>query len=176
MAVNTIEISATYNTLFTAVETVYNSLWDNNKIDAETYAQLVGQASAQLLSLSAELVQKQEQITKDLDIKERQMLLAEAESAKKLILMDEEKETADAQQLILAKDLLIKDYENLVLQVDAHNTNLKQIDSITESIKVSTTQKVKLDKETALLGMDDVIKINTIARDGTHVYTPSYTV
>lgn len=176
MAVNTIEIGATYNTLFTQVIATYNTLWNDNKIDAETYAQLIGQASAQLLTLAAELTQKQQQIDKDLDVKERQMLIAEAESVKRLILLDEEKETADKQQLILVQELALKTYENLTLQVDNHDINLKQKDKLTEDIKVTTTQKIKLDKETALLGLDDVMKINIEARDGTHVYTPQYTV
>ncbi len=95
---------------------------------------------------------------------------------KQAIQLDEEKETADKQQLILTQELAIKTYENLTLQVDTHNINLKQKDKLEEDIKVTTTQKVKLDKETALLGLDDVIKLSIEARDGTYVYTPKYTV
>ena len=52
----------------------------------------------------------------------------------------------------------------------------KQETAISEDIKVSQTQKVKLDKEVALLGLDDVMKLCNTAKDGDFVYTPRYTI
>ena len=51
----------------------------------------------------------------------------------------------------------------------------KDIKVKTEQILVTQTEKIKLDKETALLGMDDVIKMSADAKDGTYVYQAKYT-
>jgi len=129
MAVDTTAIGNVYTSLLAKMLDKYDAMWDGNEIDAETYAKLVGQASTQLVQLSADLVQKQEQLDKDIEIKERSMLVQENESTDKLL-------TTEKQRTLLDKDLDIKTYENSILQVDSHNVNLKQIDSITKDIDV----------------------------------------
>jgi hypothetical protein len=74
--VNTTEIISVYNSLYAAVLAKYMELWQNNQIDAETYASMAAQASSQLVQISAELVQKQEQLDKDTAIKEEQVKIA----------------------------------------------------------------------------------------------------
>ena len=73
---------------------------------------------------------------------------------KEAIMLTEQKETADAQQLALAKDLEIKDIQKQVTYVE----------------------RVIKDKEAAILGMDNAIKIaqTSKATNGTYVYTPQY--
>lgn len=73
---------------------------------------------------------------------------------KEAIMLTEQKETADAQQLALAKDLEIKDIQKQVTYVE----------------------RVIKDKEAAALGMDNAIKISQTSKasDDTYVYTPQY--
>lgn len=83
MAVNTTEITSVYNSLFAAMITKYDTMWSDNEIDAETYAQLVGQASSQLVQLAADLVQKQEALDQDVLLKQAQIDIAAEELALK---------------------------------------------------------------------------------------------
>jgi len=76
------------------------------------------------------------QILKQTDVAEREMDEKEATGLKQRVLLDEEKETADSNQLILAKELAIKTYENSTLQIDQHNANAKQIELFTKDIDV----------------------------------------
>jgi hypothetical protein len=73
---------------------------------------------------------------------------------KEAILLTEQKETADAQQLALAKDLEIKDIQKQVTYVE----------------------RVIKDKEAATLGMDNAIKIAQASKvtNSAYVYTPQY--
>ena len=73
---------------------------------------------------------------------------------KEAIMLTEQKETADAQQLALAKDLEIKDIQKQVTYVE----------------------RVIKDKEAAALGMDNAIKISQTSKasDDTYVYAPQY--
>jgi len=89
--------------------------------DELTEAQVAGVLADNLVKAEQRL-----QIIKQVDVSERDMVEKEATGAKNRILLDEQKETSDAQQLILAEDLLIKSYENTTLQVDQHTTNIKQ--------------------------------------------------
>ena len=177
MAVNITEIGNVYTSLLTKMLTKYDDMWSNNEIDAETYAKLVAQASTQLVQLSADLVQKQEQLDKDIDIKERNMVLQESELADKLltaakqrVLLDEEKETADKQQLQLDLQNDIETYKKTVLLVDEHGINAKKIDSFTKDIDIKerqmleaeatgSKQRLSIDKDNLL--KDDELDINT---------------
>ena len=72
---------------------------------------------------------------------------------KEAILLTEQKETADAQQLVLAKDLEIKEVQKQVAYVE----------------------RVIKDKEAAVLGLDNVVKLREASRaNGTYVYVPAY--
>lgn len=122
--------------------------------------------------LPAELLQLQKQV----DVAERGMVEQELTGAKQrevlvvdkgiksyqlsdilpkeAILLTEQKETADAQQLALAKDLEIKEVQK----------------------QVSYVERVIKDKEAASLGMDNVIKMAhaSKATNSAYVYTPQY--
>jgi len=156
MAVNTTEIGNVYTDLLAKMLEKYNDMWDRNEIDAETYAKLVAQASTQLVQLSAELVQKQEQLDKDLDVKERSMAIQENEAADKLLttakqrtLLDEEKETSDKQQLLLDIQNEVETYKKETLLVDEHNINLKKIESVSKDIDVKERSAVVQETEMA---------------------------
>lgn len=73
---------------------------------------------------------------------------------KEAIMLTEQKETADAQQLALAKDLEIKDIQKQVTYVE----------------------RVIKDKEAAALGMDNAIKISQTSKaaNSAYVYAPQY--
>lgn len=148
--VNTGQINSVYNALIQTMTAKYALMWQNNEIDAETYAQLVGQASSQLISLASELVQKQEQLDQDLDIKERSMVDQEATSALQRSILMEQIESENKQQLILDQDLILKQ----------------------EQEKTAYTERVLVDKQTALLGLDEVVKSANITPQPT--YTPKY--
>ena len=183
MAVNITEIGNVYTSLLTKMLTKYDDMWSNNEIDAETYAKLVAQASTQLVQLSADLVQKQEQLDKDIDIKERNMVLQESELADKLltaakqrVLLDEEKETADKNQALLDVQKDIETYKKDTLLLDEHSINIKKVDSIVKDIDVkerstvvqetelsdklltTTKQRLSIDKDNLL--KDDELDIN----------------
>lgn len=135
MAVNTSEITSIYTTLFNSAVTNYDNLYSSDKIDAETYASLVGQVSSQLLQLSADLVQKQESIDKDIEIKERQMIIQESQSIPEV--------TAKEYQIEIAKSELNKiNYEVSTLLVDQHNINIAQKSKVEKDIELSELQYV----------------------------------
>jgi len=73
------------------------------------------------------------ELDKNVDVTERSTILKEAESNK--------------QQALLSKELDIKTYENSTLQVDSHNTNLKQIDSTTKDIEIKERTTVLQESE-----------------------------
>jgi len=169
MAVNTDEIAATYSALLASTTASVGGMWDRNEIDAETYANIISKASVDLISMSADLVQKQEQLDKDLDIKERQMLEAEATGSKQRIAID--------------KDNLLKDDELLInekkkAQIEADTT--ERLDSTTransqlaDQLLTSAKQRILLDeeKETAdaqqvLLAKDIEVKDADISYKG----------
>jgi len=76
MAVNIEEINSVYDSLYNNVLGKYDAMYSADKIDAETYAQLVGQLSSSLVQLSGDLVQKQEQLDKEVAIKDEQAKIA----------------------------------------------------------------------------------------------------
>jgi hypothetical protein len=207
------QISSVYNALIQTMTAKYELMWQNNEIDAETYAQLVGQASSQLISLSAELVQKQEQLEDTLltASKERDRLTAEiANVTKQGLLLDSQKAKVDAdklltdqqktnltaealnipkQGLLLDQDLGIKERSMadqeatsfiqrslLMEQIESENKQqliadqdlvLKQ-----EQEKTIYTERLLVDKQVALLGLDEVMKSANTAPQA--VYTPKY--
>jgi hypothetical protein len=99
-----------------------------------------------------------EKIIKDIDVAERQITEAELTGTKQRVLLDEEKETADLQQLLLATEEEIKQYEHNVLQLDQHNANLKQETLLSK-------QAEELDERIDLLQTQDLgelYKVNSL--------------
>jgi hypothetical protein len=91
---------------------------------------------------------------------------------KQAVLLDEEKETSDLQQLLLATEEELKQYEHDVLQLDQHNTNLKQQALLEEQERSTYTERVLKDKQAAGLGLDTVVKTANVTPEA--VYTPKY--
>ena len=152
--------------------------------------QAVLQESVQY-ALQSQLIGAQiDEITKNIDVKERTVTLQETESADKLltsakqrILLDEEKETADKNQLLLDLQNAIETYKKDTLLPDEHSINLEKINSITKDIDVkerstvvqekeSYIKRVAEDKTAALLGLDNVVK--TLNATPEEVYTIKY--
>lgn len=158
MAVNTTEITTVYTALLDSTLSKYAAMWSANEIDAETYAKLVGQSSGTLIEMASSLVQKQEQIDKDLDIKEREMLIKEAESTKQLALIDSQNNKVNQEIQLLAdqdsellangiKDRAIKDaqineiaYKVNTLYPDEHLVNAEKLISIQKENEVKSKQ------------------------------------
>lgn len=211
--VDTGQINSVYNALIQTMTAKYELMWQNNEIDAETYAQLVGQASSQLISLASELVQKQEQLEDSLltTSKERDRLTVEiSNAAKQGALIDSQKSKVDAdklltdqqktnlvtealnipkQGLILDQDLDIKERSMvdqeatsaiqrsiLMEQVETENKQQLILDQDLvlkqEQEKTAYAERVLVDKQTALLGLDEVMKSANTAPQS--IYTPKY--
>lgn len=119
-------------------------------------------------------------LNKDIEVKERSMVEQEATGLK--------------QRLILDKDIALKEYENTVLQLDQHTTNIAQqtllateeeakqyeVDNLMPAQLAQTqkqtevaerqrqnlyTEQVLKDKEAAKLGLDNVMKTSEAARN-----------
>jgi len=99
MAVNITEIGTVYNALETKVNNTLTTMFESYNITAEGKAQVLSNAIATMLQLSVSSTQQQETITKDIDIKERQMDIAEANSVKDLLFKDSQKLILDQQKL-----------------------------------------------------------------------------
>ncbi len=100
MAINTSGITMLYTELLSAVKNEYTSMWTANEIDAKTYAALVGQAGKDMMNLSAELIQKQEQIEKEAEVKDAQ-----------IVSMDKENAIKDAQESEVLRSTRLKSIE-----------------------------------------------------------------
>lgn len=81
MALDTTKIGAVYDALFTKIVTQLDTLWTSKKIDAETYATLLGQATSNLIIQVTELMQKQEQVDADVGMKTAQIAKLTSETA-----------------------------------------------------------------------------------------------
>jgi len=112
--VNTSEISSVYSTLFIAVVAKYDVMWSDNEIDAETYAKLVGQASSQLVTLAAELVQKQEQVDINVEKTIEDINIAKKQSTK----VDQEISLLIEQEKLAYTERLLKDKQAAKLGLD----------------------------------------------------------
>lgn len=174
MAINTTEITNLYNSLFTSMVAKYDDMWAANEIDAETYAQLVGQASSQLIALSAELVQKQEALDVDNQLKLKQLEIADKELDIKISELGRLRDTTEAE---LEKNWgyeVTRDVEgNLVFGA---STGLGKVDEeiglLQTQDKVALTEQVIKDKQAAQLGLDEVVKTANATPEA--VYTPKY--
>lgn len=194
MAVNTTDITNTYNSLFTAMVTKYDEMWTANEIDAETYAKLVGQASSQLVQLSADLVQKQEALekdnalkqaqidvaTKEVDLKSQQIALAKAQADREYVitLATVDKElgytyTLDVEDNIVRSSLS----DSATGKIDYEVANIQSQGKLLEAQeKLSYTDRVLKDKQAAKLGLDNIMKLSEASRDAdvNFKYSPNY--
>jgi hypothetical protein len=193
MAVNTTEISSVYDTLLAAMVAKYDAMWAANEIDAEAYAQLVGQSSSQLVQLSADLVQKQEALDKDTALKQAQIDIATQELLIKQKQV-EVQETELRRVRAITEAELEKQWgygvtrdpitDDIVLGgttgtgvVDYEATNLQKQGAVLEAqTKNAYSDRVLKDKQAAKLGLDNVMKLAEAERvsDVNYVYTPRY--
>ena len=158
MAVNTTEISSVYSTLLSAMIAKYDIMWTDNEIDAETYAKMVGQASSQLVQLSADLVQKQESLEADNSLKAKQLEIATQELAIKVYEVT---------------NLLPEQLAKIQEEVDLLQT--QDLNAL-EQVKLVYTERVLKDKQASKLGLDNAMKLSETSRagDANNIYTPKY--
>jgi hypothetical protein len=119
-------------------------------------------------------------IKKGVDVKERQAIETEATGTKQRILMDEEAETSDLQQIILATEEEIKTAQHLEMVDSTLRANTQLDDSLITSVeqrKGLYTDRLLKDKQSAKLGLDNVMKSSEASRDADEdfVYSPKYT-
>ena len=129
------------------------------------------------------------QLQKQTDVAERGMIEQELTGTKQRILLDEEKETSDLNQIILVTEETIKEAQLLDIvkgtDVKERQTGMQENES-TKQMLILDEQKLKLQKETDILYVDQIIKdkqatklgldkvtltVNTTPED---VYTPKY--
>ena len=150
-----------FDKLMESVTNVISDQYDSGRLNGQEFAtvltggiQAVLQESVQY-ALQSQLIGAQiDEITKNIDVKERSTVLQETESADKLltsakqrILLDEEKETADKNQLLLDLQNAIDTYKKDTLLPDEHNINLEKIDSIIKDIDVKERNMVLQESE-----------------------------
>lgn len=160
-----------FDTLIEAVNKNIEIQYNLGRIKGTDYANAYIQGLQTTIQYSADFLLRQRELEVKLDIFKEEAKLASTNTSLSIAktLAEIKKQYGFAATLNVDGTITIgADLQNGLLD--------KELELKTEDIKVTTTQKVKLDKETALLGLDDAIKISIEARDGTHVYTPKYTV
>ena len=144
MAVNITEIGTVYNALETKVNNTLTTMFESYNITAEGKAQVLSNAITTMLQLSVSSTQQQETITKDIDIKERQMDIAEANSVKDLLFKEAQTEAIDSEKAIKeansVKDLLFKDSQKLILD-QQKLTEIQRTSQLVQSISESTEKQ-----------------------------------
>lgn len=99
---------------------------------------------------------------KDIALKEKDIALKEKEIA----LKEKEMELTE-------KEILLKEAEIINNAIAGENL-VKQGALLEEQTKGSYTERVMKDKQTAMLGMDGVMKTQNNISDPVHVYSPKY--
>lgn len=188
MAVNSTEISSLFTLLIADIKAEYLGMYNNQLVDAETYAKLMAAAVPQTMELAAKLVQQQEQISSDVSYKDKQKELVDSQiigsnydnEAKSEAVIKSVYERTYIQPKQLEK--ITQEIENLVKEIEFKDrqvveqelTGEKQRESISEEIKTRYVSRVKLDKETAMIGLDNVLKTANTPATAQAVYTPKY--
>jgi hypothetical protein len=116
-----------------------------------------------------------EKIEKDIDVAERQITEAELTGTKQRVLLDEEKETADLQQLLLVTEEEIKQYEvdnilpanlasiNKDVEVKERSTVVQET-QLSDQLVTSATQRDQIQKQTLNLENDDLLTLAQIGK------------
>lgn len=127
MAFDVTAIGTAYDTLFTKITTQLDTLYTAKKIDAETYATLLGQATSGLLIQVGDLIQKQQVTDADVALRDAQI----AEINAKIALITEQTESEAKQNAV--DGVIDKQILDLVAA-----TELKAAQKATETDKLDT--------------------------------------
>lgn len=165
--IDTTKIADLYDVLTTAITQKLDALYDAEKVDDETYAKLLTQSFDDALKLSVSVIQQQQQIEKDLEVKDAQI----AQTNQQVLNMQAEKLRIDAQVAQLEQEVLnmvkqgslidaqaqvqvqqkaILETEKLRVaaqtsQITAETLNIpKQGELLTAQVEVQVQQKAKL--------------------------------
>lgn len=161
MTVDSSSITSLYTTMFDAAQAKYAALWTSNQIDAETYAKLVGELAGTLVQSIPTIVQNQEQLDKDIEIKERDMVIREAASAKDIEIKERQMLEAEimglAQRVSMAKDDLIKDEQLIKVQEEIDLLQTQDLTAIYEKDNILPEQLTKIQEEIDLLQTQDLV-------------------
>jgi len=152
MAVNITEIGTVYDALETKVNDTLTTMFESYNITAEGKAQVLSNAIATMLQLSVSSTQQQETITKDIDIKERQMDIAEANSVKDLLFKEAQTEAIDSEKVIKEAQSA-KDLETKQSSIELQSAQKLSIDS-EKAIKEAQSAKDLLFKDSQKLILD----------------------
>jgi len=162
MAVNTTEIQNVYSTLYDTAVAKYDTMYTEDKIDAETYAKLVGTVSADMMKIAVDTVQKQELLDKDVLLKQEQVYKTTVE---KLAVMATTADTTgyeiDQQGNFTAPSASSNEwsthYKNVVVAT-------KQANDIAKNTEVKTADIAVKDVQASELGLSGVSKREVEAR------------
>ena len=100
--IDTTKIASLYEVLTTAITTKLDLLYADEKVDDETYAKLLTQSFDDALKLSVSVTQQQQQIEKDLEVKDAQI----AQTNQQILNLKSEKLRIDAQAAQINQEVL----------------------------------------------------------------------
>ena len=146
-----------FDVLMEAVNSNIDNQYQSGRIKGTDYANVYLGSIQAVLQQSVDYITKKQLIEAQVaevlagtTRSDTQALDAHNTSLKQQLLLDEEVDTANAQQLLLAEDLLHRE----------------------EQLKATYTERVLKDKQAAELGLDNVVKTANVTPEA--VYTPKY--
>lgn len=150
MAVDIVGITNLYDSLATNILSKYDNLYTNDKIDAETYAKLVGESMTALQKIAVDAVQNQELLDKQV----------ESESARKLNI---EKDTETKERnTIINENQSVKDIELKSKEIELKSKQIESLDisdklkqDVTDAdVKIKTAQKAVQERQASKIETD----------------------
>ncbi len=151
--INTANIAALYEVLTTSITAKLDELYAAEKVDDETYAKLLTQSFDDALKLSVSATQQQQQIEKDLEVKQAQI----AQINQQVLNMQAEKLRVDAQvaqvnaeilNLGVQREKLTQEVSNLAKQ---ELQTVEQTKHVTQQTANLVSQKLQLEAQTLLV-------------------------
>ena len=170
--------SGVFDILIEAVNKNIEIQYNLGRLKGTDYANVYLQGMQASIQQASDFLLKQRELEVKLDIFAEEAKLARANTSLSIAkaLAEIKKQYGFEATLNLDGTISIgADLQNGIIDKELE-LKIKQIEKTIEDTKVVSIQKVKLDKETALLGLDDVMKISMEAKDGTYVYSPSYII
>ena len=170
--------SGVFDILIEAVNKNIEIQYNLGRLKGTDYANVYLQGMQASIQQASDFLLKQRELEVKLDIFAEEAKLARANTSLSIAkaLAEIKKQYGFEATLNLDGTISIgADLQNGIIDKELE-LKIKQIEKTIEDTKVVSIQKVKLDKETALLGLDDVMKISMEAKDGTYVYNPSYII
>ena len=163
--------------------------FDSGRIKGTEYADVYLGSLQTAMSEAMKFMLVKDLTEKDIELKEVEIAnntISGENLIKQGTLLDNQIEISNVdvtyKETNVIKDLEIKDKQIESVGVDIANNTIsgenliKQGTLLEEQIKTSYTDRVMKDKQTAMLGMDGIMKKQNLITDKDVVYTPKYTI